>query len=792
MRPIRWLIAVSLVSLTAAGCGGGDSPTSPGPTDGGTTIATGSVSTGGGSVTVHQSGSPLNGLTLNFPAGALDGAMAITIDTSPNVGITRSAAVNPVSPLIGISTSTSTAYAKAPITITVPATIPDNSFPVITVYDKTTGQFEVLTTTSYDAHSVTAVTNHLGAIPQPAVTNDRIAPAGRLRPRLDLTPNPNSTQIFVNAIPRDVLMRDYDAGYRPGVDDWEFPPSTTEASTQGIGFGMELASIWYYVAKPSSKPLNGQFELVPNVPFSDREGFRWSTVIQNQSEERAHDVGTHVASYVNGDDATFDQNCFLSIRAAFAMAPVTPQPQLVVLVNKQGAVFPVIAYKAQGTNLWIENPAKPGDTNQELTFPVGQPMPPVGVLLYGVSTVLESPILMSISSFVPPSTVAASYALAAAGTVGDDIFPTYEMHGRDGVLYDTTYVVDTLRLWFECAKCKNGWSTPVDLPPHGNLLTFGIFELVGTTWTANNTEYPPGGLAFSTSSLTEGQDRVFGGPFFSSAQLNVAYSAGAPMYWLDWHQFTLRRLKLTVTPDSPDEPVNTAITFQVAATPALPPHVTYKWDFGDGTAAVETHDAPSSSHAYKTEGSYTMTVQLVDDRNNQVIGKTTDAVTIGTPKQFWRFTKVTQTSAVMAGIPIPPEGQTAINTTLAEFTTIQTTPSEGSIVVHDDLGAPAVFLQIAAVAGTGTTITDYTDAANHYLLAGSTSVFGSSGSLSITGDPTTGSITGALGLNSITATKDGKTLTGTFVVVISWQASPQNGGGIGSETMTFSFEAKMP
>ena len=63
-----------------------------------------------------------------------------------------------------------------------------------------------------------------------------------------------------------------------------------------------------------------------------------------------------------------------------------------------------------------------------------------------------------------------------------------------------------------------------------------------------------------------------------------------------------------------------------------------KCSFGDGTAAVETHDAPSSSHAYTTEGSYTMTVQLVDDRNNQVIGKATNSVTIGTPKQFWRFT----------------------------------------------------------------------------------------------------------------------------------------------------------
>ncbi|MGH7523945.1 MAG: Ig-like domain-containing protein, partial [Gemmatimonadales bacterium] len=121
----------------------------------GGTLPTMTVGTGGGQMSVAQSG-PLNGFSLVIPAGAFTASLQATISYASSTTIPASSVSVPVSPLITIST-TLTDYATKPLTIHIAATIPAGSFPAIVIYDPSTGAKEVLTTIAWDANGVTSL-----------------------------------------------------------------------------------------------------------------------------------------------------------------------------------------------------------------------------------------------------------------------------------------------------------------------------------------------------------------------------------------------------------------------------------------------------------------------------------------------------------------------------------------------------------------------------------------------------------------------------------------------------------
>lgn len=53
----------------------------------------------------------------------------------------------------------------------------------------------------------------------------------------------------------------------------------------------------------------------------------------------------------------------------------------------------------------------------------------------------------------------------------------------------------------------------------------------------------------------------------------------------------------------------------------LPASVTYTWDFGDGTSIITSSTPAAQSHTYASQGTYTLTVTVTDNRNTQTIGR---------------------------------------------------------------------------------------------------------------------------------------------------------------------------
>lgn len=686
----------------------------------GGSFPTTTIGTGGGSINVTQAG-PLNGFSITVPGGAFTSSLAATVSYSSNASIPRSVTVNPVSPLISIATTT-TDFATTPLTLHIPAVVPSGDFPVIVIYDPSSGAKEVLTTIDWDATGVTAITNSLSGA--------RILGTSSLRAnaRGASLATPGAVA-FVDALPEAILNADYDSGFRPGTDDWEFPTTWTEvtpASNQINTIGVPGTALWYYAAHPSPTKLNGRFMQQAGVPYSDRLGLRWAATIGRQYDVDAANAVITALSKRAADAAAYDFNQSRVIRARFAIAAQDGgrvRPQLLGGLSQENLPVFLIVYRVTGNQFFVADPYSPGDLSRSLQFPTGSTMTPY-VTGATAGTTLKQPLAMGLNTLIPLDQFAATYAQVLDGIIGQDRFPSYQLHGWAGQLYDTLYVVDTLRWWIECAQCTNSWATTLTPPPSANLAAQNYYDVgssLGTFFASK------GAFVSATSLPVAGNDRPGGSVILSALtpQEVASTSSGNTGAWLDWHSYIVRRLQTSITPAAPVQTPGTpvSLTFQVAQN-LLPPHVNYVWDFGDHQPAVPVTvaDNPAVQHSYAVTGTFPVTAKIVDVRNNQVIGQATSTVTVQAPP-IWRFTSIALTSETgpapgTANNPVYNSVNDSLNLVKANMAKIVAIPSDGLLLYigldyNTILNSPpanlafddVINLQIATVAGSGAMIT---------------------------------------------------------------------------------------
>ena len=678
------------------------------------------IGTGGGSISVTQPG-PLNGFSITVPAGAFSTGITATVSYASNASVPRTSTVVPLSPLITISTTT-TDYATTPLTIHVPGTVPAGDFPVIVIYDPSSGAREVLTTIAWDANGATAITNTLSAA---RVLGSSSVRANGSRASLQ---GPGAT-VLLEGLPNDVLMADYDSGYRPGVDDWEFNRTLTEVDLAKddplyTTVGDPATSLWYFNAHPAAARLNGRFMVQAGVPLSDRLGMRWVSTIGYQFDVFATNTVLHAIDHRAADAAAFDQNQFHTIRARFAVSAqdgARARPQLMAFIlNGSGQPFYLIVYRVAGNQLFVADPLRSGDVTRAVTFPPGAAMTPYLTGPNGNdNNSLREPLAAGLSTLVSLDQLAASYAQVLDGTIGQDKFPTYEMHGWAGRLYDTLFIVDTLRWWIECPQCTNTYATTLSPPPGGKLAAQVVYDANATSGTAF---YARGVSTTTATPPAAGADRPLASIILSA---NAPQASSGSGYWLDWHPYVLRRLQTGILPASPTQTPGTplSLTFQVAQT-LLPPHVNYVWDFGDHqpVVTVTVADNPVVQHTYAAVGTYQVTAKIIDVRNNQVIGLVTAPATI-TATPVWRFTSLALTSesgpnpithVISPSYDADGPALANVKNNMARITAI---PSDGLLLYfnqyyRDNLGVwpfsrsyDQVWLQIAQTPGAGATVT---------------------------------------------------------------------------------------
>jgi len=90
-------------------------------------------------------------------------------------------------------------------------------------------------------------------------------------------------------ISKTLLQTDIDSGFRPGIDDWQFPNYGSYITTNGNCEGQSLSAMWYYYNQPDGKDLclygrydnNGNQPATPSFWQDDSLAIRFCSVIQS-------------------------------------------------------------------------------------------------------------------------------------------------------------------------------------------------------------------------------------------------------------------------------------------------------------------------------------------------------------------------------------------------------------------------------------------------------------------------------------------------------------------------------
>lgn len=420
-KNITLVVATALLALAmiVSGCCGilnGNSNGSNGP--GGSTPAQqavhGTISSGtpavdaqgtfismGGTITVNKPDSPINGLTIEAPAGAYQTSQPVKVSSAPITGNTFGQYFNPVSPLITIDAGTG--YADQPILVTIPINITPDQFPMAFYYNKTDQKLEGIPTVKYDTHSITIVTRHFCDIVVSAILNGTL-----------------------DAVPVA------DAGFKPGKDDWEFENWGSYIEPNGHCAGQSLSMMWYYTEqrqKLNAPQLNGRFDdngraKTPDVMRDDTEGYRFASVVHA-------DKGANFASYDIIRPYFTGLNDSITFYLFKYSILMTGEPQFIRLVNSSGA-HAIVCYKVAGNTMYVADPNFPG---KERTIQInGNKFAPYSSgdnsedIKANGATLYKGIYYIAKTALINYDVIAADYAQMQAGTVGDGKFPKYGLN----------------------------------------------------------------------------------------------------------------------------------------------------------------------------------------------------------------------------------------------------------------------------------------------------------------------------------------------------------------------------
>jgi len=310
-------------------------------------------------LSVERPGDPLDGLELSIPQGSF--AQEVTLEIS-HAGIAEGsdlAGLSILSPLIAVDSGG--AAARGAVGLRIPVSVPEDRFPMAFFIDDA-GALEAVPLLAYDSTSVLVATQHF-------------------------------SKLIVTAEDFEALRYfEVDTGFRPGKDTWQFENRGTYRNPEGICWGMNVSSLWYYLEEPARRAgqaLWGTYDNELGAPLAtphywqdDVRGLMIADSIQysadqserdrtddivRQLEEEARAAGLYLDLRLNADEIAF-----YSLVTAMAR---TDRPQLLsVRTADQRMRHSLVAYRLDGTTVYVADPNDNQSSGPErtITFKDGQ------------------------------------------------------------------------------------------------------------------------------------------------------------------------------------------------------------------------------------------------------------------------------------------------------------------------------------------------------------------------------------------------------------------------------------
>lgn len=262
-------------------------------------VTTKNIDASGGSVVVNWPDSPLNGAKLSLDPGALGANVPVTLSAAPLTGINLPTGVTALTPGLGISGANGELGASAALTLPIPAGN-GGKLLMLAMADPLSGNVTMLPSINQTANSLTALLPTLDAR---STLASRFAPArvfGLFAPVPGNTAadqaEPPRSLLFMVTLNEELLNRDFDTGFRPGVDDWDFPrmaiadlpflksPANADQPFAAADDGLTATALWYYVNRRQGggPQLNASTQLLAGQPLSSRAGIRWAALAERE------------------------------------------------------------------------------------------------------------------------------------------------------------------------------------------------------------------------------------------------------------------------------------------------------------------------------------------------------------------------------------------------------------------------------------------------------------------------------------------------------------------------------
>ncbi len=380
-------------------------------------VATRSLPSSGGIITIATVGSPINGMEIDVPAGAYSDARTFHISQAPITGHEFGPDFNPLTPLITIENGGG--YSDDPITVTIPVKVPAGHFAMPFMYDQGTGRLEALPLVYADSTQVSFITRNF--------QHSTTAAFGK-----GTAGGPRSS-ILISSTDAATLDGTFDSGFEMGIDNCQFVNWGSYVEPDGHCGGQSIATMWYYSTrkKNGSPGLYGLFdndgvERTPAIWYDDVHLYRFCSIVQTRQNWNSLNI-----KYF--EDKSWERDLATYRSIAFAIRE-TGDPQCIYLSDDGPVGHAIIAYRTSNGKIMVCDPNYPEQEKREIVFDrrlgdfepynSGSTAGSVGTKYFNIHCAANS-------ALIDWNELEELWKKVLNGTIGDDVFPAVRIKVRD-------------------------------------------------------------------------------------------------------------------------------------------------------------------------------------------------------------------------------------------------------------------------------------------------------------------------------------------------------------------------
>jgi len=377
------------------------------------TLASELVNHWGKTITIDTPDHPLDGLRLHIPDGAYEEPRQFTVSSFPITDHTFGEHFNPLTPLIQIENGGE--YADEILTVDIPINLPPGHFAMPFYYDDNTGTLEGIPFVDLRQDTVTVYTRRFSKLVMSSIAEDGL-----------------------NLLIEQGLV---DSGFRPGIDDWQFPNYGSYIAPGGHCSGQAVSAMWYFVTNPDGPGSrlwgrydnNGRIPGTPDIWEDDSHAYRFVSTVHRDGLDRSTQFERWFRNFAM--DVNSDRDNYLATAYSIFLSG---HPQYVRIDSwLYGHVL--VAYRVSEKGIHVADPNYPGDGFRLLAYENNTFLPYVsatstGEIEQGNTDNFNKVGFFGKTALYDWEVIAARWGELKSGTIGNDRFPQYTIRtlGNDG------------------------------------------------------------------------------------------------------------------------------------------------------------------------------------------------------------------------------------------------------------------------------------------------------------------------------------------------------------------------